>query len=278
MSYAYLAHPIDQTGTIRPTIDTKAAIATKLLNDVGFDVYHPASAWSVTDRTPAHPYLQKTNYFAMEHASVMLVLWPAGVPSYGTGIELGEWLTTGKPAAFVTDNETYALKAHDHLYVTDNPADAAQWLATQNADLHTTPAARYTGPGRTPTKAYDNDAGFDLYCDLDEPVTILPGQCADIPAGVSVQWPDNQWGLLIGRSSTFRTHGLMVNPGIIDTGYRGPLFAVTRNISNVTVTIQPGDRIAQIIPMTTNALGMCMMEGELDDSARGTNGFGSSGT
>lgn len=276
MSYAYLAHPIDQTGQHRAKFTQQAEVAKVLLADAGFDSYHPASAWTVTDKTPAHPFLQKTNYFAMHHASVMLVIWPAGVPTYGTGIELGEWLTTGRPAAIVTDDDGYALKAHDRLYVTDQLADAVDWLAAQH--LHPTGnVARYVGPGHAPTKAYRDDAGFDLYSDIDTPIDILPGQCVDIPAGVHIQWPEQMWGLLIGRSSTFRTHGLMVNPGIIDTGYRGPLFAVTRNISNYTVTVNPGDRIAQIIPMSTMALGMEMVQQELDPSDRGTNGFGSSG-
>lgn len=276
MSYAYLAHPIDQSGTHRTKLTQQAEVAKVLLADAGFDTYHPASAWTTTSKNPAHPYLQKTNYYAMHYASVMLVIWPAGIPTYGTGIELGEWLTTGRPAAIVTDDDGYALKAHDQLYVTDQLAAAVDWLSTQTLNPPAA-TARYIGSGHQPTKAYEDDAGFDLYCDIDTPIDILPGQCVDIPAGVHVQWPDQMWGLLIGRSSTFRTHGLMVNPGIIDTGYRGPLFAVTRNISNFTVTVNPGDRIAQIIPMVTNAHDMVMTYGSLDPSDRGSNGFGSSG-
>lgn len=277
MSYAYLAHPIDQSGTHRTRLVTDAEIAKKLFADHGIDTYHPAGAWHVAPQTPAHPYLQKTNYFAMHHASMMLVLWPAGIPTYGTGIELGEWLTTNRPAAIVTDNDSYALAAHPNLHVTDNIEHAIELLLHDLNEQPNEPTARYYGNGHAPTKAYDDDAGFDLYSDLDHDINIMPGQCVDIPAGVSVQFPRHMWGLLVGRSSTFRTHGLMVNPGIIDTGYRGPLFAVTRNISNYTVTVRPGDRIAQIIPMNTEAYGLKMTQAALDPSERGTNGFGSSG-
>lgn len=130
---------------------------------------------------------------------------------------------------------------------------------------------------KAPTRAYPGDAGFDLAAVED--VTIEPFGHADVHLGVAIQWPGSMWGFLVGRSSTFRTHGLMVHPAIIDAGFRGELFALCRNLTPDPVTIEVGQRVAQIIPMTTMADAVDL-QGPVDElslSERGTNGFGSSG-
>ena len=139
--------------------------------------------------------------------------------------------------------------------------------------------AKYVGRGAKPSRAYEGDAGFDLAYSGEEPLLIEPDQAVDIPCGIGIQWPsEHMWGLMVGRSSTFRDRGLLVNLGVIDAGFRGELFAVTRNISLDIVWVMPGDRVAQIIPLPLLAEGMGMMHmKQLDDSERGTNGFGSSG-
>ena len=139
--------------------------------------------------------------------------------------------------------------------------------------------ARYTGDGAEPSRAYHGDAGFDLEYNGIAPLLIESGECVDIPCGVSVEWPDeHMWGMMVGRSSTFRNLGLMVNVAVIDAGYRGELFAVARNITHHPVWVHPGDRIAQIIPMPLLAEGMKMQHAEsLSSTMRGANGFGSSG-
>lgn len=135
------------------------------------------------------------------------------------------------------------------------------------------------GPNpRTPTRAYEGDAGFDLAFNGNESFTIPPLECADIPCGVAIQWPKGMWGFLVGRSSTFRSKGLMVNPAIIDAGFRGELFAIARNITHRPVVVHPGDRIAQIIPMPLMAEGMVMRwSKDLAPTMRGDNGLGSTG-
>src|SRR5262245_52324816 len=69
---------------------------------------------------------------------------------------------------------------------------------------------------RPPTRAYPGDAGFDLAAV--EAVEVPGFGHADVHLGVAIQWPDQMWGFLVGRSSAFRTHGLMVHPAIIDGG------------------------------------------------------------
>ncbi len=137
---------------------------------------------------------------------------------------------------------------------------------------------RITPQAKIPTRAYSGDAGFDLFYSGSMPQVIMPGFVAHVPSHVAIQWPgDDMWGLMIGRSSSFEK-GLLVNPTVIDAGFRGDLFANVRNVSTVVVEINPGDRIAQIVPMPLLARRIEMQEvDQLDPSDRGANGFGSSG-
>jgi dUTP pyrophosphatase len=135
------------------------------------------------------------------------------------------------------------------------------------------------GQPALPTRAYPDDAGYDLY--VSETTEVPPGAFVDIPTGVAMQLPDWSWGMLTGRSSTLRKRGLLVNTGIIDTGYRGELYAGVFNLTKETVVVEVGERIAQII-ILTNATRLTsvvpLLEGEtLEPHSRGNNGFGSSG-
>lgn len=124
------------------------------------------------------------------------------------------------------------------------------------------------------TRSHVGDAGLDLYCSED--VTIPPGQFEDIPVGVSVELPEGFWGLLTGRSSTLRKRGLMVAQGVIDQGYRGPLFAGVWNLTGEPVKALRGERLAQLIllPLWAGGVESVLF---LSGSSRGSAGFGSSG-
>jgi len=135
---------------------------------------------------------------------------------------------------------------------------------------------KWTGDGRAPSRAYPGDAGFDLAST--GPAMVPAAGCVDVPLGIAFQWPPGVWGFMVGRSSTFRNLGLMVNPAIIDGGFRGTLFAICRNLTDLDVRIEPGQRIAQIIPLPLLANSMELWQVDaLDPTARGQNGFGSSG-
>lgn len=130
---------------------------------------------------------------------------------------------------------------------------------------------------KLPTQAYQGDVGYDLYFTGDSSLMIRPDEVVWVPSEVAIQWPDGVWGLIIGRSSSFEK-GLIINTTVIDAGYRGTLGAYTRNISHNWVTIEPDERIAQVVPMPLLAGTFSMIEvDELDPSERGENGFGSSG-
>lgn len=133
-----------------------------------------------------------------------------------------------------------------------------------------------TPTGLAPTKAYADDAGFDLYCDAE--MTIEPHTFVDVPLGVAIKVPEGTWGLLTGRSSTLRKYGLMVTQGIIDCGYTGPLFAGVWNMTEQPIKIEQGMRLVQYILMTNASLNVeAQQVDELPETNRGAAGFGSSG-
>lgn len=133
---------------------------------------------------------------------------------------------------------------------------------------------RKTDPqGRIPDRAYADDAGLDLATTQD--ADIMPNQPAMLPVGVAGALPTGTFGLILGRSSTWAKHKLMVMPSVIDVGWRGELFVSVWNPGPYRVKLQAGQRVAQIIVLPTWG-GSVQEVGELPPHDRGLNGFGSS--
>ena len=129
-----------------------------------------------------------------------------------------------------------------------------------------------------PTRAHPGDAGLDLHA-LDG-TTLEPGARAAIPTGLAVEIPEGHAGLVLPRSGLALRHGIaLVNaPGLIDSGYRGELRVLLLNTNpRVPFPIAPGDRVAQLVVVRSEVLSVVEV-GELSLSARGTGGFGSSGS
>lgn len=126
-----------------------------------------------------------------------------------------------------------------------------------------------------PTRAYTGDAGWDLY--VSESVWVPAGQFRDIPCGVGVALPEDTWGMLTGRSSTLRNRGLLVHQGVIDQGYRGPLFAGVFNLGPDATLVEAGARIAQLIVIPMHDHQVEYVD-RLRPGVRGSAGFGSSGS
>ena len=131
-------------------------------------------------------------------------------------------------------------------------------------------------PWSPPTQAHPDDAGLDLYASQD--MVVHPGTFVDVPTNTWIDLPPTTWGLLTGRSSTLRTHHLLVAQGVIDEGYTGELFFGCWNLGTEPVQVQVGTRLAQliIVPRWANLL---VMSTALTPSVkgRGAQGFGSSG-
>jgi len=99
----------------------------------------------------------------------------------------------------------------------------------------------------------------------------------DIPTGTFVEPVDRFWLSVVGRSSTFRALGVLVNVAIIDRGYRGEIFGVVYNFSKKPVRIASGTRICQVVPHLLVPVKFVCVE-SLSKSDRGTDGFGSTGS
>jgi dUTP pyrophosphatase len=127
---------------------------------------------------------------------------------------------------------------------------------------------------KVPTKANLNDAGFDLYSTLD--TVISPKQRKTVRTGIAIQMPDHLAGLIWPRSGLSVKHGIDVLAGVVDSGYRGEIMVCLYNTSDEIVSINTGDRIAQIIFQEVPRVTMEVHE-TLGSSQRGDNGFGSTG-
>jgi dUTP pyrophosphatase len=125
-----------------------------------------------------------------------------------------------------------------------------------------------------PSFAYPGDAGVDLT--IVKGGIIEPHTGRDLPTGLRVELPEGFWGRITGRSSTLRKRGLLINEGIIDQGYRGELFVYCYNPNGSPIPVESGARLAQLI-LAPIVVPQIVEVDELAESARGTNGFGSSG-
>jgi dUTP pyrophosphatase len=117
------------------------------------------------------------------------------------------------------------------------------------------------------------DAGLDLRAV--ERVVLSPGIAQAVPTGLAIELPPGCEAQVRPRSGLGLKHSLTVNFGTIDPGYRGEIRVIMFNLGRADYTIEPGDRIAQLVVARYEAIEW--QEGELGDSLRGVGGFGSSG-
>ena len=131
---------------------------------------------------------------------------------------------------------------------------------------------------KLPTYGSAYAAGADLYACLDEPVTIGPGETYWVSTGIALEVPEGCAGLVFARSSLGAKRGLAPanKVGVVDSDYRGEVRVVLFNHSPEPQTIAPGERVAQFV--ITPVLTPAYVEAEeLEDTDRGTGGFGSTG-
>ena len=121
-------------------------------------------------------------------------------------------------------------------------------------------------------------AGADLRACLESDVVIAPGETAFIPTGIAIELPEGYAGLVCARSGLASKEGLAPanKVGVIDADYRGEITTALHNHGSVPRTVTNGQRIAQllVVPVLTPAFEVCS---ELDDTERGSGGFGSTG-
>jgi len=128
-----------------------------------------------------------------------------------------------------------------------------------------------------PRYAHPGDAGLDLYAAED--VDIAPGRRTLIPTGIAIAIPEGFAGFVQPRSGLAVRQGLsLVNtPGLIDSHYRGEIKVIAINLDpSETINIVRGDKIAQLVIQPVARVDLSEVD-ELDETARGEGGFGSTG-
>lgn len=298
----YLAQPID-FGEADPSL---VNFVHGWLEGMNINTYRPAEAWMAFQPDPR---VSQVNNEALRQADAVVAFLPS-VKSYGVPAEVSMALARRTPVLVITDaTDSFIVAGWDgdplSMVVPMNREAIVGGLNELTLKVHDQQATRSMAgafglkvpegsqplvfepvgadspnhpegtASKLPTRGYDDDAGFDLY--VSATTSIPPGSFVDVPCGVKADLPEGCWGLITGRSSSLRKHGLLVSNGIIDNGYTGPLFAGTQNLTTHEVVINQGDRIAQLILLPTVAIDYRATWGEVSTKQRGERGFGSTG-
>ena len=130
-----------------------------------------------------------------------------------------------------------------------------------------------------PQFATPGSAAMDLRACIDRPVTIRAGERTVVPTGLAMALPSADYvALLFARSGLGIRNGVCLSNGVgvIDSDYRGEIGVGLVNLSQEAYTVQPGDRIAQLMVVPVERPTVSLVE-DLDDTGRGSGGFGSTG-
>ena len=134
------------------------------------------------------------------------------------------------------------------------------------------------GPYELPAYATQSSAGLDLKAVLAEAITLGPLERKIVGTGLKIALPEGYEAQVRPRSGLAAKHGITVlnAPGTIDADYRGEIGVILVNLSNEPFTIQPGERIAQLVVAQYSQVEWTPVE-SLDSTQRGEGGFGSTG-
>jgi dUTP pyrophosphatase len=130
-----------------------------------------------------------------------------------------------------------------------------------------------------PHYATPGSAGLDLRACIDAPLTLEPGATALVPTGLAIYLADPGYAaMILPRSGLGHKNGIVLGNlvGLIDSDYQGQLMVSTWNRSQATFTLQPMDRLAQLVIVPVLQVGFNVVE-DFASSDRGAGGFGSTG-
>ena len=131
-----------------------------------------------------------------------------------------------------------------------------------------------------PAYATDGSAGLDLRAMLDAPLTLAPGKAELLPTGLAIHIADpGLAAMILPRSGMGHKHGIVLGNlvGLIDSDYQGQLMVSCWNRSSSAFTINPGERIAQLVLVPVLQAQLQIVD-SFDDSQRGAGGFGHTGS
>lgn len=294
--YIYLAEPIDQA----PAPSTMSRAAIDRMRAVGLPFYAPRDAWWYPPQVGISNMVQVTNNVALGGSAVLLAVLPKGVRTHGVPMEVERAHQAKVPIVILSDIPRHLAGAFGHIDVcgwTPSPVEAvtacARVFGTPPAEAAARQAAEVLGPNvarwvsralgslchpEAPRAGHEGDAGYDLVVSVD--CLVPKGKRIQVPCSIAIQLPDGYWGLIQGRSSSWK-NGLLVKGSVIDAGYRGEIWvdvwAMPDPDAPEAHEIKAGSRIAQLIPMPLVPRLDWQQVLFLDESARGANGYGSSG-
>lgn len=130
-----------------------------------------------------------------------------------------------------------------------------------------------------PQYATPGSAGLDLRACIDAPLTLEPGQTVLVPTGLAIHLADPGYAaMILPRSGLGHKNGIVLGNlvGLIDSDYQGQLMVSTWNRSQSAFTLQPMDRLAQLVVVPVLQVGFNVVE-EFESTERGAGGFGSTG-
>ncbi len=139
--------------------------------------------------------------------------------------------------------------------------------------------ARFGGEWPLPAYATDASAGLDLRAALDAPLQLAPGDAALVPSGLAIHIADpGLCAVVLPRSGLGHKHGIVLGngTGLIDADYQGPLMISVWNRGREAYSMQPGDRIAQLVVLPIVRATLRVVD-TFEESARGSGGFGHTG-
>lgn len=130
-----------------------------------------------------------------------------------------------------------------------------------------------------PSYGTPGSAGLDLRACIDAAIEIAPGQTVLVPTGLSIYVEDPRYAaLILPRSGLGHKHGIVLGNlvGLIDSDYQGQLMVSTWNRSNTPFTLEPMERLAQLVIVPIQQVELKIVD-EFAESSRGAGGFGSTG-
>jgi dUTP pyrophosphatase len=129
-----------------------------------------------------------------------------------------------------------------------------------------------------PAYETEQSAGMDLRANIEETISLGPLERALVPTGLFIALPPGFEAQVRPRSGLAAKQGITVlnSPGTVDADFRGEIKVILVNLSNTAVHIQDGDRIAQLV-IARHERAVWQVAEQLDETARGTGGFGSTG-
>ena len=130
-----------------------------------------------------------------------------------------------------------------------------------------------------PSYATPGSAGLDLRACIDAPLTLAPGETQLVPSGMAIHLDDpGLAAIILPRSGLGHKHGIVLGNlvGLIDSDYQGQIFVSTWNRGNAAFTLQPMERLAQLVIVPIVQVAFDVVD-EFETSSRGAGGFGSTG-